>query len=144
GVAGDFAAELLPPTSAADLFFEHHSEHEGAEGEVARYFDEAAPELSARRNPSPGPPVAEVTLLATPDGDAGHVFREMLQHAMGGGAELHQADSPDDVLIYRERNNLQLTDLEQLGPVAHDAYLQMTATENFTPHSRCDVNFKSR
>jgi hypothetical protein len=143
-VASDFAAELLPPTTAADLFFEQHPEAEAAEGEVARYFDEAAPELSAGRNPRPGPPVAEVALVTTPDGPAGEAFRELLQQSMGEGAELHNAGSPDDVLIYRERNNLPLAGLEQLGPVARDAYAQMTATENFTPHSRCDVDFKGR
>jgi hypothetical protein len=48
------------------------------------------------------------------------------------------AGSPDDV-VYRERVNLALADLEHLGPTGHDAHAQMTAAEHFTPHSRTDV-----
>ena len=30
-------------------------------------------------------------------------------------------------------------DLEHLGPVGHDVYVQLNTAENFTPHSRCDI-----
>jgi len=36
-----------------------------------------------------------------------------------------------------------LAELEQLGTLGQDAYRQMTAAENFTPHSRIDVDFGS-
>ena len=44
-------------------------------------------------------------------------------------------------MMYRERLNLALSDLPQLGPLAQDAYRQMSAAEHFTPHCRCDVDF---
>ena len=52
--------------------------------------------------------------------------------------------STEDIIVYRERVNLALTDLEHMGPVGHDAYLQMTTAENFTPHSRADIDFRGR
>ena len=80
-------------------------------------------------------------LLATPGDPASPEIVRCLQNAQLE-AEIETIPSDDDVLIYRERVNLPLADLEQLGPVAQDAYQQMTSTDHFTPHSRCDVAFK--
>ena len=51
------------------------------------------------------------------------------------------AAAEDDILFYRELSNLPLSELEQLGPAAQDAYRQMRAAEDFTPHTRIDVDF---
>ena len=48
--------------------------------------------------------------------------------------------SKEDVIFYRELQEVKLSELEQLGPVAYEAYQQMTALEHFTPHSRSDIN----
>src|SRR5262249_10852758 len=112
--AGAWAAEQLPATSAADLFFEQHPDAAEAEEEVAGFYDEAAPERGPGRAPGASPPVAELCVLATPPGPAGDRFRELAQRAVPD-AELHHVVSPDDVVLYRERNNLPLSDLEQLG-----------------------------
>jgi hypothetical protein len=47
----------------------------------------------------------------------------------------------DDILLYRERSNLPLSELPQLGPLGLDAYRQLSAAEQFTPHCRCDIEF---
>lgn len=138
--AQEFAAEIHPSTPTPDLFFEQHPDEEEAEGEVADYYDEAAPEVSAGRSPHGGPPVQELCVLATPPGEAGERFSGLLAKAVPG-MEVQTAASPDDVLIYRERTNLPLTVLEQLGPTAHDAYLQMTSAE-LSPHARTDIKFR--
>jgi hypothetical protein len=137
-----FAAGKLPEVSVAELFQEQHPDAEQAEGEVAAYFDEAAPELSTGRGPRSARSGSELVVLAVPPGEAGDRFRELAQRAVSE-LEVHQAASADDVLIYRERAHLALGDLEHLGPVGRDAYAQMTATENFTPHTRNDVDFRS-
>jgi hypothetical protein len=142
-VASDYAAELLPQTSVADLFLEQHPNAEEAEGELARYFDEAAPELSEGRSPRGGPPVRELVLLAAPEGPSSERLQALVATALPA-VEVQPAGSAADVLLYRERVNLPLADLDQLGPVARDAYRQMTATENFTPHSRCDIDFEAQ
>ncbi|MFQ3594180.1 MAG: tubulin-like doman-containing protein, partial [Gemmataceae bacterium] len=140
--ARTFALELLPPVQASDLFFEQYSNEEEAEAEISQYLDEAAPELivSARKSLS-GPPLAELYVVAVPPGEAGQRFTEILTR-LAPTIEIQLAPSPDDIVLYRERVNLPLTVLEQLGPTAHDAYLQFT-TADLTPHSRGDVDFRS-
>jgi hypothetical protein len=137
-----YAAEIHPQASTAELFFEQHPDEAAAQGEVAEYYDEAAPELSAGRSPHGGPPVLEMCVLTTPAGEAGDRFRGLLTRAVPD-VEVQPALGTDDILIYRERTNLPLTVLEQLGPAAHDAYLQMTSAD-LSPHARADVNFHKK
>ena len=108
---------------------------------MAAFFDEAAPELSTGRGPRSATSGTEMVVLAVPPGPAGERFRDLARRGLPN-TEVHDAASPDDVLIYRERSNLALADLEHLGPVGRDAYAQMTSTENFTPHTRSDIDFK--
>jgi hypothetical protein len=139
--ARDYAAGQLPRVSVAQLFFEQHPDEAGAGSEVVDFHDEAAPELAAGRSPR-GPGVAELCVLAAPADEAGERFRATVEKALAE-TEVHHAPSDDDIVVYRERNNLPLADLEHLGPVGHDAYVQMNTAENFTPHSRCDVDFRT-
>ncbi|MGL4551141.1 MAG: tubulin-like doman-containing protein, partial [Gemmataceae bacterium] len=134
--ARDYAAETHPTVSTGELFFEQHPDDDDAEREVADYFNEAAPGISATRSPHAGPPVSELCVVATPDGPDGAKFRSLLARA-APEVEVQPASSPDDILIYRERINLPFAVLGQCGPTAHDAYLQMTSAE-VTPHSRTD------
>jgi serine/threonine protein kinase len=136
--AREFAAGRLPQTSVADLFLEQQPDEALAQEEVSAFFDESAPELSvgARRGRE------ALSVLATPPGPAGDRFRELVQRALPD-LEVQPASSPDDILIYRERNNLALSELEQMGPQARSAYMQMNAADHFTPHTRTDVEFKT-
>jgi hypothetical protein len=84
--------------------------------------------------------VGELCVLATPPGQASERFREAVQRVLPD-VEVVPAESTDEVLFYRERLNLSLADLEQLGSLGRDAYTQMTATDHFTPHTRTDVKF---
>jgi serine/threonine protein kinase len=144
--AGAFAAESFgPPTDVARLFFEQHPDEEQAETELAGFFDQAAPaSLGAPSASAPSEPKAELCVLLTPPGDAGQRFGEVAQRAVHG-VELHAtcggAGATAEIVLYRERSNLPLANLEQLGTEARDAYLRMTSTEHFTPHSRLDVKF---
>jgi serine/threonine protein kinase len=141
--ARDYAAEHLPPTSVAQLFLDSHASAEEAEHDLADFHDQAAPELTASRSARSGPPVVEVVVLAAPEDEAGATVRKLFAQT-APDKEVCAAASTDDLLVYRERGNLPLADLEQLGPVGHDAYAQMCTTENFTPHSRCDIDFRQR
>jgi hypothetical protein len=134
--AAEFARAFLPPTSVAEMFHEQFSDPAHAEAEVAGFFEEARPELTAGRAGA-----AELCVLAIPPGTAGDHFQALAQQALAE-LEIHPAPSPDDILIYRELSSLPLADLELLGPAGQDAYRQMTSAENFTPHTRIDVNFK--
>jgi hypothetical protein len=132
-----FAAELMPETDAAEVFFEHHPDPAAAEAAVAALLREAEPALGRGREDA-----AEVCLVAAPPGPAGDRFRDLVRRACPA-AEFADAADADDIVVYRERPSLPLGGLEQLGPAAREAYRQMTASENFTPHARADVDFKS-
>ncbi len=137
--AADFAGEQLPPTTVSELFLEQQPEEERAAGEVAEFFDKAAPKLT----PDKVSPAQEVAVLAVPPGEGGERLRELTRQALPD-VEWQPAASADDVVLYREVANLALADLEQLGPQGRDAYRQMNAAEHFTPHSRIDVDFSTK
>jgi hypothetical protein len=142
--AQDYAAGLLPPTSVAELFFEQTPDEEAAEAGICQFYTEAAPEICPpRASQAAGLPAAELCLLATPPGPASERFAALLRQAMPQ-VEVHHSVGSEDILIYRERNNLSLSELEQFGPRAYEAYTQMLATADFTPHSRGDVVFRPR
>ena len=58
------------------------------------------------------------------------------------GVEVHAADNPDDIVVYREIPVFKVAELDQCGAAAQDAYRLMSATENFTPHTRIDMQFE--
>ncbi len=137
--AREFVAARSPRTDVAELFWEQNPDAAQAAAEVEGFFAEAAPELA----PGRASRRSEVSVLVAPPGPAGDKFRELARAALSE-AELHAVAGADDVVIYRELANLPLAELEQLSPVGQDAYRQMSAAENFTPHSRIDVDFGSR
>ncbi len=141
-VAREFVAEHLPPVSVADLFFSQFQSPEEAEAEVNHCFAESKPELAAGWSAARGEGAAELCVLAAPEDQSGENFRALVKETLPR-AEVHAAGSPDDIVFYRERLNARLEDLEHMGPVARDAYAQMNAAENFTPHSRCDLDFRA-
>jgi hypothetical protein len=57
------------------------------------------------------------------------------------GEKLHAIPDSGLITMYRERSNLPLTELPQLGPVAELAYNLSNAADNYTAHSRLDVDF---
>ena len=134
--AEEFAASQLADTNAAEMFFEQFPDAEQAEEEVNDLFEKARPGLPA----VPTQRASGINVLAVPPGPAGEAFRELAGRLLPE-LELQETVSADDILLYRERTHVRLSDLEQLGPVAQEAYRQMNAADNFTPHSRADVDF---
>jgi hypothetical protein len=142
--AYEFAALRGAETSVAELFLQQNADPEQAAKEVAAFFREAAAKLSPAAGAEP-PPGAELCILATPPGEAGNQFRDLVHGAV---TETPLQDccsvTADDILIYREHPTVPLTTLEHFGPLGEDTYRQMTATEHFTPHTRIDVQFRKR
>ena len=130
--------ELLGKTNAAELFLEQHPDEENAKGEASGCFDEAQPELA----PGKASTTSEVCVLAAPPGSAGDRFRALTRAALPE-VEVLSATAEDDILFYREVANLPLSELEHLGSAGQDAYRQMSAAEDFTPHTRIDVDFST-
>ena len=74
-------------------------------------------------------------------GPAGGLFRERVRRVLAG-VPLLGVVGGDDIVFYREAAQVPLADLGQLGPVAREAYGQLTRREHFTPHSRADIVFR--
>jgi serine/threonine protein kinase len=129
-VAERFAAGLLAPTDAAQIVLEQP-------------IDDWAG-IHAQANPSlvPGHVARAGTLsiLQTPPGPAGESVREQAASALEG-EELEPVTSGEDIVLYREFVNLPLRELPQMGPVGQSAYRLMNSTDNFTPHTRSDIDF---
>ena len=45
-----------------------------------------------------------------------------------------------DVVLYRASPGLPLAEFGQLGPLAYEAYRQISGIDSFTPHSRTDIS----
>jgi serine/threonine protein kinase len=130
-----FVAGCLEGTDVAEMFFSRHGSEEEALEDIAAAYEEADPELTGSRS-APG---AEIGIVATPPGAPGERFRVLVRRALPK-ADLDFIDSTDDIVFYRERARLVLTDLKQLGPLGQEAYRQMSTVEHFTPHTRIDIS----
>jgi serine/threonine protein kinase len=129
-----FLANRSGGDSAASAVFAHFAaDPQAAHRAAAEAYDEAGPTLAEKAG-------TEIGLLAAPAGPAGDEFRRITAEAVPG-EELEPADSPDEIVFYRERAGLALTDLPQFGPVAKAAYEAERDGEH-APHSRGDVAWK--
>jgi serine/threonine protein kinase len=134
--AEQFVAARLGERDVAEMFLAQHGDDGEVGAEIAGFFDEAAPQLSGDRSL----PISELCVLSVPSGPSGERLRAAAAQALPE-VEWQSAAGDEDILLYRERANLPLSDLPQLGPLAHDAYRQMSAAEHFTPHCRSDIDF---
>ncbi len=139
--AEEFMAVRLSEMNVAEMFLEQHPDASQAAEEITSFFDEAVPQLPNSVLPQrKGGEAAEMCVLAVPSGPAGERLRELAAEAMPE-VEWQSATGDEDILLYRERANLPLSELPQLGALAQDAYKQMSNAEHFTPHCRTDLDF---
>jgi serine/threonine protein kinase len=131
--AEPFAEQRLLETNLVTMYLESHPGEEEALLDLASAFEAAAPRLTVGGECAP----AEVQILGVPPAPGEDRLRALARKALPD-AGLASAGSADDIVFYREVPNLALSDLEQLGPAGRQAYRQMAAAENFTPHSRTD------
>src|SRR4029077_1280880 len=100
---------------------------------LASAFESALPVLPGRRYSG-----AEIRLLVVPHDEAGAKLGE-LAHAESSDAMILPAPGANDVFFYRERPKIALADLPQLGLMAEEVCKQLTASGQFTPHTRTDI-----
>lgn len=129
-----FADTSIGVADVVAMFQASHADEHVAMNALEQAFDEAAPVLGGKAYAGP----TEICVLAIPPGQNASTFREWARKAVPE-AELFAADSPDDIVFYRERTQVRLADLEYMGDPAREAYRHMTAVEHFTPHSRLDI-----
>jgi hypothetical protein len=141
--ARDFVAGLLPPADVAKMFLGQYRDAAQARAELANAFEEAAPARLWQNGPAGPERGVTLGVLAAPPGPSGDRLRELARAALSE-VDLHtvvNAPNPEDaVVLYRELSNLPLTDLDLLGPAGREACTQLSG-EDFTPHSRTDIDF---
>jgi hypothetical protein len=132
-----FAAERLAEVEVTDMYLSQFNDETEVMVDLARCFKEAVPLIRPKGEDAH----QDIHVLAAPPGPGTDQLREFLEHALPD-SNVVVADTEDDIVMYREHPSIALTDLEQFGPAAEDAYRLMSGTENFTPHTRIDVQFE--
>lgn len=132
-LAGEFVSGRIGNTQVADIYLAQYQSDEQVREDLGNMFAEAAPKLCSPRQQS-----SEIAILATPANPSGGKIRRLAQQTVPD-ADLAEADSSDDIVFYRERFQMLLSELEQLGPLGYEAYRQVGMVDHFTPHSRTDI-----
>jgi hypothetical protein len=130
--AEKFVAARMRETDAADFFLKQYQKDEDIAKDIAGAFHQAEPGLAGAAEGS------EFHVLTLPAGPSGEKLGAHARRAMKD-SDLVVAAGTDDILFYRENPNLSLKNLPQLGPKFQQAYQEMSAQQNFTPHSREDI-----
>lgn len=137
--AEKFVAARMRESDAADFFLKQYQNDEDIAKDIAGAFHHADLSLRARETEQTGKSHSgEFHVLTVPTGPSGEKFAEHARRAMKN-IDLAVAAGTDDILFFRETPNLSLSDLPQLGPTFQQAYQEMSAEQNFTPHSREDI-----
>jgi hypothetical protein len=124
--------DQLGGVDVAELFLKRYGEPERAQKAVARAFAYAEPSLDV-----PDAPNDFAELLAVPLRESCHRFLQLVAENLPD-ANPTIAESPDDIVFYRERVTVPLKHLPHLGSAGHEAYFQFL--EQQTPiHSRHDI-----
>jgi hypothetical protein len=123
----------LGTESVAEVLFHQHADDTGVHAELNGGYEAAAPVLPGRRYSG-----AEMRLLFVPTDEAGKRLGELSSSACPD-TEVVFVDNAADIFFYRERPHVSLAELPQLGLMAEEIYRQMTASGQFTPHTRTDI-----
>jgi len=95
-------------------------------------FSEANPKLAGL------PSSRQLCLLAVPPGPEGKYFHTIAARTLAD-RKLVQVASTNDIVFYREHPYVPASALPPLGPGDLEAYHQLLATDQFTPHNRTDI-----
>jgi len=125
--------DRLGEASAAAAYLEQHGGEGDLQTDLQAALQEAEPLLPGKRYG--GPELCQVLVPADAAGDALGQEVQAIVH----DAEVIAVPNGSDVYFYRERPNVPLGELPQLGLLAEEVYKQMTAGGQFTPHTRTDI-----
>jgi hypothetical protein len=117
----------------AALYLKDRPDDEDIANDLTTAFEEAMPLLAGPRNQGP-----ELRLLAVPGDLSGERLGKVAKNEVEE-VQVVAAPGSDDVFFYREMPQMLLADLPQLGLMAEEVYRQMSASGNFSPHTRMDV-----
>ena len=133
GRAENFLAARLAGQSVAEMLLQQAGDADAPACVEAllNAYERAAPALQA-------PGKTEIGLILIPPDSAGQkldsLVRQNLPAAVRG-----QTQRRDEIVFYRETQNIAAADIEQFGPIAQEAYRQRLALDALSLHSREDV-----
>jgi hypothetical protein len=134
----DELRSFLPPRlgerDVAVRFFQREDSEAAAERELAEAYDEAVPELTARRLRAEG----HFGIVAVPRGEAGQRFASLARQVLGD-QRIVELPGNSDIVFQREQTSLTAPDLPQLGEPARASFTHISQSEQAPPHTRSDV-----
>jgi serine/threonine protein kinase len=124
----------LGSVDLASMFAERYRTTQQAERAIEQTYQEAEPSWAGS-----GPwAAAEVSVVGCPSGAGGDPLRELARRAIPV-AGLPLAETPDELLVYREWSEIPLASLPHLGPPGAAAYQALPDTQQCPAHARLDV-----
>ncbi len=135
--ADGFLSDRLQGTSVAEMYLARtRSEDALADNALAddlqRCFDEATPDVGRITHDN------LITLVTLPNDEHG-IALQRLVHKLCKDAKVVLSDRQDEMVFYHEIDHIQWKDVEQLGSIALESYLQRCAGDPSSVHSREDV-----
>jgi serine/threonine protein kinase len=136
--AQTFLKERLHGASVADMYLaQQRSRYSGNTDELImddleRCLDEATPTVGRLSNSR------DVPLVTLPNDAFGEELQAMATHR-GLAATIRLSNRSDEIVFFQQATGIQWHELEQLGPIARDAYMQRGQTDPAALHSRNDI-----
>ena len=100
--------------------------------DLQRCLDEATPDIGRISENN------EISIATFPNDELGKQLRDLL-HKRLQDVKILLTDRQDEMVFYHEILQIQWKDLEQLGPIALDAYKQRCTIDPASLHTREDV-----
>ena len=136
--ADAFLSERLQGTSVAEMYLTRKRGEfdETAEDmifdDLQRCFDEATPEIGRISENN------EISCVSLPNDEHGQQIQELLSKHLPN-VKILLSERQDEMVFYHELIRIRWKDLEQLGPIALEAYQHRCGTDPGSLHTRADV-----
>jgi len=127
--AETFLGAKLKSQSVTEMFLERTDD---VDEELASAFDRATPAVTGSTGKN------ELCLIVVPAESTNNKMNALLRETLPQVERVLSARD-DEIVFYREAPDLPASAVEQLGPVAQDAYRQRLAHDPFSMHTREDI-----
>jgi eukaryotic-like serine/threonine-protein kinase len=133
-----FLEPRLEGSSVAEMYFAYlgstypSGAHEAAASELWTFYDKAQAQVGDQTSDE------EIALIAVPNDARGREFRGLLEANLPT-AHVLMTSRTDEIVFYRERLNIALGDLEQVGLAGQEAYRLRAAHDPAALHCREDI-----
>jgi serine/threonine protein kinase len=128
-------SEHLGALCVVDMYLNRHPEDTETLDGLATTFSDAGPPLSELGVSG----AEEFAIVTVPKASDNKRFEKLLRQA-APSADIVECSALDEIVFYREETRATLAELALVRVSGCEAYRQLTATENFSLHSRMDIS----